>query len=271
MKVRDRRDRIAGIVRQRKRVTVEELAAQLNISRETVRRDLSSLARAGRVNKVYGGATMPHVFAEGPFRQRLMENAAAKMRIAAKAASLFKPGETLFMNAGATTVYLAEKLARARGLTIITNSSQIAAAVRAPATGGGDAGRAAGAASAAGAENSAFLLGGEYDSPEKKTIGSMVISQIRAFRAHHAVLSIGALDARTGAMDFNLKAARISRAMAAQSESVTVLMDASKYDKLASFEVCPLTAITRLVVDRPPPAPLDESLKAAGVTIILAR
>jgi DeoR family glycerol-3-phosphate regulon repressor len=99
----------------------------------------------------------------------------------------------------------------------------------------------------------------------------MVISQIRSFRAHHAVLSIGALDARTGAMDFNLKAARISRAMAAQSESVTVLMDASKYDKLASFEVCPLTAITRLVVDKPPPAPLGESLKAAGVTIILAR
>lgn len=58
----------------------------------------------------------------------------------------------------------------------------------------------------------------------------MVASQIRSFRAHYAVLTIGALDGRTGAMDFNLDEARVARAMIEQSESVIILMDASKFN-----------------------------------------
>ena len=262
MKVHKRRNRIVEIIRKSKTATVEELAAQLDISRETIRRDLTGLARTGKIHKVHGGATIPQFFGEDSFQQRMVDNAEAKMHIADKAISLFEAGETLFMNTGATTVYLAEKIAELSGLTIVTNSSQIAGIARPDNAGNGKSNKSG---------NTTFLLGGEFNTAEKKTVGPMVISQIRSFRAHHAVLTIGAMDARSGAMDFSIEASQISRAMIEQSETVTVLMDASKYNMLASFEVCPLAAIDRLVVDETPPDELGESLEAAGVEIVLAR
>ena len=98
----------------------------------------------------------------------------------------------------------------------------------------------------------------------------MVTSQIRLFRAHHAVLTIGALDGQTGAMDYNIDEAQVARAMIEQSQSVTILIDSSKFDQLASFEVCSLTAIDRIVCDSLPPSPLAETLERAGVELIQA-
>ena len=253
MKIRRRQAALVAQVRKRGRVSVDELAALLGASRETIRRDLTELARQGRVDKVHGGATMPRVFGEGPFQQRMTENADAKMRIARAAAGLFAAGKTLFVDTGSTTVYFAEELARAPELTVVTNSVEVARIL-------------------AGARNGhrVFLLGGEYAPGNSQTIGTMVAAQIRAFRAHHAVLAVGALDARSGAMDFDIEEAQVARAMIERAERVTVLADASKFDALASFEVCPLARIDRLVCDAPPPEALARGLVEAGAEIALA-
>jgi len=84
------------------------------------------------------------------------------------------------------------------------------------------------------------------------------------------VLTIGALDGRTGAMDFNIDEAQVARAMIEQSQSVTILVDSSKFDQLASFEVCSLAQIDRVVCDRAPPPSLAEVMENAGINIIEA-
>ena len=66
-----------------------------------------------------------------------------------------------------------------------------------------------------------FLLGGEFHADNRQTIGSMVISQLKSFRAHHAVLTIGALDARTGVMDYSIEEAQLARGMIEQAEGGT--------------------------------------------------
>ena len=129
-------------------------------------------------------------------------------------------------------LYFTERLAEISGLTVVTNSTDIARTV-----------------SSSGAHNRTFLLGGEFSSDNRQTVGTMVAAQIRSFRAHHAVLTIGALDGRTGAMDFNIEEAQVARAMIEQSESLTVLAESSKFDTIASFEVCPLARIARLVCE----------------------
>jgi len=262
MKVRRRQNKIVDIVRTKESATVEELASQLDISRETIRRDLSDLAGTGKIHKVHGGATIPRDFGENTFQQRMLDHAEAKMRIAQKAISLFEAGEALFVDTGSTTLYFAEKLSEISGLTIITNSAEIARTVSSSPVRG---------RSESDVDQRTYLLGGEYKLGNRQTVGTMVASQIRLFRAHHAVLTIGALDGQTGAMDFNMEEAQVARAMIEQSQSLTVLMDATKFNKLGSFEVCPLAKIDRLVVDRVPPDALAESLEAAGVKVILAQ
>ncbi len=249
----NRRDEILRIVREQKRVHVEDLAHHLHISRETIRRDLTELARTGKIRKFHGGAELPGIKGEGRFQERMAENVPAKVGIASTAVRLITPGETLFIDTGSTTLYFAEKLAETSDLTIVTNSAEIARI----------------ASTAAGATQ-VFLLGGEFNGDNRQTIGSMAIAQIRSFRAHHAILTIGALDDRTGIMDFNINEAQIARAMVEQAESVTVLADSSKFGRIASFKVCELDRITNLVCDKPPSAPLRHTLTEAGIMIFSA-
>jgi len=253
MKVQQRQTRLVEIVRKKEKVSVEYLATCLNASRETIRRDLTKLAKSGKIQKFHGGATTPGHYGEGSFQQRMSNNIDAKIRIARTAAKLFKPEETLFIDTGSTTLCFAEYLAKTAGLMVVTNSFEIARTVSTSGTG-----------------IRTYLLGGEFGADNRQTIGSMVCSQIKSFRAHHAVLTIGALDEKTGAMDYNIEETQVARAMIEQSKSVTVLVDHSKFNALASFEVCALAQIDRLVCDKEPPGTLKDALKKAGTEIIAA-
>lgn len=253
MDIETRRAELIEILRRDGKVSVEALAEQLSASRETIRRDLTKLSRAGRVLKVHGGATMPRVMGEGPFHQRLSENAAAKLKIARCAARLFQPGETLFVDTGTTTLVFADVLARVSGLTVVTNSTEIARLIASAKT-----------------DSRAFLLGGYFSPGNSQTVGSMTTEHVRAFRAHHTVLTVGALDGQSGAMDFNIEEAQIARAMVERSERVTVLADGSKFGALASFEVCPLDRIDRLISEIMPPEDIRGPITQAGGQVILA-
>ncbi len=253
MKIRERQLKIVSFIREKGQASVEELAVLLDISRETIRRDLTDLAKSDKIRKVHGGATLPNNFGESSFQQRMSQNAEAKARVARAAVELFGAGETIFIDTGSTTLYFAEKLSEISGLIVVTNSTLIARTISSFDIG-----------------NQIFLLGGEFSSDNAQTVGAMVASQIRSFRAHHAVLTIGALDGRTGAMDYNIEEAQIARAMVEQSRSVTILMDCSKFNQLASFEVCPLARIDRIVCDCAPPDMLGRALKNAGVKVVIA-
>lgn len=248
-----RQTKIANLIRQHDHLTVNELAETLNISKETIRRDLSELARSGKVQKFHGGASLPIIAGEGPFSDRMGKNAAAKMQIADAAVKLVSPGETILIDTGSTTLYFAEKLAEIPNLTIVTNSTKIARTMCADPT-----------------PAKTFLLGGEFHGDNRQTVGSMAIAQVQSFRAHHAFLTIGALDTRTGVMDYSIEEAQLARAMVEQAESLTLLVDSSKFEQIASFEVCGLAKVTNLVCNTPPLEKMEAALTEANVNIIVA-
>ena len=175
-----RQAKIANIIRQKNRVTVNELAESLNISRETIRRDLTALEKIGRAQKFHGGASLPTATGEGPFGQRMGENVEAKIQVAQEAVKLVSSGETIFIDTGSTTLYFAEKLAGLSDLTVITNSAEIARII-----------------SLSPLQSQAFLLGGVFNGGNRQTVGNFAISQIQSFRAHHTILTIGALDRKS--------------------------------------------------------------------------
>lgn len=245
-----RRDRIVDLLRERERVSVEFLAAELAASPETLRRDLAALASRGVIRKYHGGASLPEPLGEGAFHTRLSEHPREKRAVARRAAALFQPGDTLFVDTGTTTVVFAEELARGTGLTVVTNSATIAQLI----------GRSG---------NRAFLLGGEYRDEAAQTLGALAVDQIRHFHAGHAVLTVGAIEP-TGLMDYDLCEAELARAMIAQAQTVTVVADASKLGRRGLFLVCPLARIDRLVIDAPPTGALADALRAAAVEMILA-
>jgi len=239
-----------ALVQERERVSVDELAELLDSSRETLRRDLGLLADAGRIRKFHGGAALPDLGQEGPFAQRMLTAVQEKRAIAQAAAQLFGKGDTIFVDTGTTTLIFAQALAHRPGVTVITNGLEIGRTIA-------DAG------------GKVFIVGGEYRPELGETVGPLAVEQIERFHAAHAVLTAGAIGVG-GPMDFELEEAQVARAMIAQARSVTILADSSKLDRAALFQLCPLSRITRLVVDAAPSEALAAALGDAGVEVLIA-
>lgn len=202
MQPENRREHIIDLVRERERFTVDELADQLQTSRETIRRDLTEFANRGVIRKVHGGATTPSLVlspgrAEGSFAVRMQSKLRAKRAIGRRAAALFHARDTLFVDAGSTTLCFAEELARRPSLTVTTNSVAIVETM----------GRAKGG-------HRMFLVGGEYHDEVGETAGALAVEQVRRIHASHAVLTVGAIGAG-GIMDYDLGEAEVAREMVA--------------------------------------------------------
>ena len=106
--------------------SVSDLADWLAVSAETIRRDLRLMAERGEILKMHGAAALPHAVGEAPFERRMRENAIGKRAIARRAAEAIEDGDSIMLDTGTTTSYLARELLHKRGLTVVTNSSDIA-------------------------------------------------------------------------------------------------------------------------------------------------
>ena len=190
-----RRELIVQLVSEVGKIGVDELAARLGASKETIRRDLTSLADEGRIKKVHGSAMLPDRKGEGPFASRMAEATGEKRKVANRAAQLFDRGDAMFVDTGTTTLCFAEALAQRSGLTVITNSVLIAEAI-----------------SKGGRDNKVFMLGGEFMPESHQNVGSLTREQIARFNPTHAVLTVGAVSAQ-GIMDFSLEEVEVARAM----------------------------------------------------------
>ena len=252
MTVSVRQSEILKLVRQRESCTIAELAERLEVSDETIRRNVKPLVSEGLVLKVHGGIILPHRFREPPIQRRMLDNRDAKERIAALVAQQVQDGDSLVLDTGSTTIYVARALSEHSNLVVVTNSTRIAGTL------------------AAGIENRVFLAGGELRSHDAAAFGAETVDFIRRFRVRHAILSMGALHAAHGFMDYYLCEAEFSRAAMAQAERCIVAADSSKFDHSTLVRVCPLDAVDLLVTDSLPGPDLTRGLEAAGVAIHVA-
>ena len=251
MRPQQRQRQIIDLVHSEGKVSVERLAREFAISAETIRRDLTSLAAGGKIRKIHGGAMPLRLLGEDAFAKRMQANVEAKRQIAGKARQLLSPGATIFIDTGSTTVVMAETLATTDDLTIITNSTSIAHI-----------------AGSTNESNRVYLLGGAYNEDNRQTCGSVALEQLQGFHADLALLTVGAIGADNGVMDYNFDEAGIARAMISLAERVIVLADASKFDRSAPFVVASFERIDTLVCDRPPAGMLAQRLEQAGVAVL---
>ena len=252
MTVSARQSDILKFVRQRGSCTIAELAERLQVSDETIRRNVKPLVSEGLVLKVHGGIILPHQFREPPIQRRMLDDREAKERIAANVARHVQDGDSLVLDVGSTTVYVAQALREHSNLVVVTNSTRIAGIL------------------AAGTDNKVFMAGGELRSQDAAAFGSETVDFVRRFRVRHAILSMGAVSATQGFTYHYLCEAEFSRAAMAQAERRTVVADSSKFDRVALAQLCPLDGVDVLVTDAYPRPDLARALDAAGVDIEVA-
>ncbi|MEO5324993.1 DeoR/GlpR family DNA-binding transcription regulator [Mesorhizobium sp. CC13] len=233
-------------------ITIADLADRLGVSLETVRRDVKPLADNGAILKMHGAIGLPAVVGEAPFERRMRENAEAKRSIARVVAATIRDGDSVMLDTGTTTSYLARELLGHRRLTVVTNSSDIA---RTLATVNG---------------NKVYMAGGELRSDSGAAFGVSAIEFVSRFAVAHAVISAGAVDAANGVMDYNLEEAEFARTVLARGQRSVVVTDHTKFGRQGLVQVCGFAGFGELVTDRAPPADLAEALAAAGTELTVA-
>jgi DeoR family glycerol-3-phosphate regulon repressor len=232
--------------------SVTDLSGWLSVSAETIRRDLRLMAERGEILKMHGAAALPHAVGEAPFERRMRENALGKRAIARRAAQAIEDGDSIMLDTGTTTSYLARELLQKRGLTVVTNSCDIA---RTLSTVNG---------------NRVHVAGGELQGDNGAAFGNSTIAFVQRFNVRHAIITAGALDPATGINDYHLAEAEFAATVLSRGERAVVITDHSKFGKSALVNVCSFAALDCLVTDAPPPADLAQALAAAGVAVEIA-
>jgi len=248
-----RRSKISRLVLENRRQTIVQLSKTLDVSEETIRRDLNVLHARGHVVKVHGGAVAPDTPGLGTYERRSIQQADEKKRIARAAQKLFKPGATLMIDAGSTTDAFAEEMSRVAGLTVITNSLPVAQSFWQVGKG-----------------HTVVLAGGELRLDTAETLGEVTLQQLGQFKVDHAVLTVGGILTTGEIMRYRIDEVMIARTMIQQAQAVTILADHTKMLTPALMTICRIEQVSNLVTDRVPPPKLEKVLTDNGVRLILA-
>ena len=249
-----RRHLIRQIIDEKGQIAVSQLAAQLNVSEMTVRRDLDHLAAAGLVSRDHGGATMIPANAaerdEPAFNLRDRTATVAKTRIARLAASLVEPGHTIGLDTGSTVHRLAKELASVAGLRLFTSNLRTAGLLASGAS-------------------PVYALGGAVRPGELSIYGSVANAQLRELWLDTVFIGVSGLS-KDGLSDYSVEDSDIKRVFIERANTVVLVCDATKFDRRSLMMVCGLGDVHVLVTDAPPPDELAEALARAGVRVIVA-
>ena len=227
----ERKEKIKGIIYKNRSVTVSELASQLNVSSETIRRDLTSLEKEGFVEKTYGGAVMRNRVIGNLSNKELsslfVEN---KRSIAMEASKFVEKGDCIFLD-NSTTVFEMCNFIKAMSLTVVTCSLDVITFLS--------------------EFNNINLIcpGGRFERRNNSFSG---IEALEFFRKHHfdkAFISCRSIDISRGLCDSNEMSSEMHRLVINSSASVFALMDHTKINRSAFIFTCPMETISALIID----------------------
>ncbi|MXN65594.1 DeoR family transcriptional regulator [Stappia sp. GBMRC 2046] len=232
MKQNRRHEYILSSLKTRQFCAITQLASELGVSDETIRRDIKKLDKAGKARRVHGGVTLITDASEGPFISRLEEGADAKRKIVQAYARSIREGSRIFLDGGTTNCFLARELAYARGLTVVTNSLEIAHIL----------GRHKGIR--------LIIAPGEVDHDDNAVYGPEAVSFIRNFQLDTAVFTAAAIDLSQGGIyDIRPEEAHLKRDVGALATDLVVLADASKFGKRGFVRFCNVIDTSMIVTD----------------------
>ncbi|MCQ1767821.1 DeoR/GlpR family DNA-binding transcription regulator [Neorhizobium galegae] len=216
-------------LKQNQRVSVNALVAELQVSAESIRRDLKELEARGYARRVYGGAVVDQQETDQPFAERLRVSAREKARIGEAAAALVKDGMKIFIDTGTTTLTCLRHLEERKDVTIVSNSIAVAAHFfNRP-------------------EASVRVLGGRMRADYQATYGHETVAALKEHFFDLAIIAISAVHPERGFMDFGEDEAVLRRIARAQASRSVIVADSSKFGRLGSIHTLRLNEIDAVV------------------------
>ena len=239
------RARVAG------RVDVAELAEQLDVTTETIRRDLTALERRGVLRRVHGGAIpVERLTSEPGLAVRKAAHRAEKERIAKTALAELPAEGAILLDAGSTTVRLAELMPVDRDLTVVTNALPVAAIL------------------AARANIRLLIVGGRVRGRTLAAVDTWALRSLADVFVDVAFLGTNGLSAERGLTTPDQAEAAVKAAMVAAARRTVVLADHSKVGNDCFARFASLADVDLLITDDGLDPRVAEEIEAAGPRVV---
>ena len=230
---------------------VSYLAGQLSVSNETIRRNIRTLEESQIVRKVHGGVHLVEDIDEAPFRNRISTHVDEKARLAAAVAETISDGDSVFLDIGSTTAYVAMELKHRRNLFVVTNSAFVANTL---ATRNG---------------NRVFLAGGELRPHDGGAFGAEALDLVNRLNVQFAIFSIGAINSDLGFMLHDLEEANLARVAAARAQVRIVVADHDKFNKRAPVSIGSDIPFDVFYTDAQPPEGIADLLDQMDIDLVV--
>ena len=210
-------------------VEIKELAAELDTSEITIRRDLKQFSDDGLLYRTHGGAMkinlieLPHQFAN-----KTAINAKAKDNICRRAASEIVDGDIVFLDCGSTVFRLCQFI-KNKKIKVITNSIPVIIELQNSLV-------------------SLNIIGGEFDSERQAVHGNIASEHISKYRTGKAFLGVDGVSEK-GLFSHSEKEASITMAMSEASAYTYLLFDKTKFGKESYLQFAPVELADAIITD----------------------
>ena len=250
----ERLQKIAEMVKEKKHCSINEISSRFDISKATVRRDLKILdarktirmSRGGAVDTAFGTAKEPAYIIKKD------TNHEEKIRIANKACSYIKSGETIILDSGTTAFEIAGILESMEDITVATTDILVAASL----------------VNAKGIDLT--VIGGSIRKNYYSTIGFLAQFALEHINADKAFIGVDALDLRKGCMITNMEEVIVKKLIMKSAKERIVICDHSKFEGVAFVNLCMINDVDMIITGKEIDKAIYSSFIDAGVNIILA-
>lgn len=251
MLAEERQNHILLLVNSHRSISITEIQRRLNVSRETIRRDLLALAEQRKLRKTHGGAISLES-QEPEMAVRQITNVVGKRAIGRLAASMIPDGASVILAGGTTIQSASDAMQSHHSLTVFTNC--IASSMK--LSGRND--------------NRVHLLGGEIRPQNQSCLGRDSTQMLSNYFADFALVGAGAISPNGLLMDFSREEAELHGLMLRSARTVIVLADHQKFGRYAPVRVESIDKATYLVTDREPEPEMAETLSSLAADVLVA-
>jgi DeoR family fructose operon transcriptional repressor len=226
----DRQLKIVELLNSNGSLNMSELAEQLHVSKETIRRDLLYLHKIGSVKKIHGGATANYDLKNRDMTIRIGSDVSVKDRICQKALDYLPEQGVIFLDTGSTVMCFASLLSKKSGLTIITNSLGVVNAL-------------------VNSNNTVHITGGQLNSLNMSMDGYQTINFLSTIKVELAVLGCNGFERHNGPTSLDFLDVQIKQTVLKNAKTSIVLADSSKSRTTAFTQYAAWSEIDYLITD----------------------
>jgi len=251
LKAEQRQKMILELVQQRGKVEVNDLAAELEVTDVTIRRDLARMSREKLIKKTYGGAVLnstPELTISVRYRQ--IRNITAKKMIGKLAAGLIDDGDIIFLEAGSTCYEIIPYLADKKDLTVIVNSLYLMSRL------------------ATMPQHKVILTGGQYRPRRMDMVGPTAVGAIAQLSGFKAFTGADDISRTAGISGADVVTVTFAKLICKRASEVIFVGDHSKFDNPALYKIADLNQLDWIVTDKRPSKQWLVAAKENGVKIV---